>query len=56
MEADRACDYILNTYKRPQGPPSKGSTESIKWYIVDSANRRTLERSAPAVSAVPDLP
>jgi hypothetical protein len=56
MEANRACDYILNTRKKPKRPPSKGSTGSIKWDNVDSQNRRTLERSSPAVSAVPDLP
>jgi hypothetical protein len=56
MEADRACDFILNSKKRSKRSVTEESTGRVEWNIVDSQNRRALERSALAVSAIPNMP
>jgi len=56
MEPDRADYYIISPSERSQRAQSTRSSRSIKWDIMDLADRSTLEGFAPAISAIPDLP
>ena len=46
----------LTPKKRSKRSATEGSTGRVEWNIVDSQNWRALEGSAPAVSAIPNVP
>jgi len=56
MESDRAHNIKVPTGKRPEGTQTKRCPGCAQWDIMDIANRRSMERYAPEVSAIPDLP
>ena len=56
METDRAYNCIINTEKRPQRAATTWFSANPKRHLMDFANRCSLEGSAPAVSAVPNVP
>lgn len=56
METVRAHHLVSGPFKRPQRPSSARSTASLGRHSLDFANRRSLERPAPTIPAVPNLP
>ena len=56
MDADRAHNIKNKSRKRSKRTQTKRPEGCTERDIVDIANRSTLERPTPTVSAIPDLP
>jgi len=56
MESDRAHNTIGKTAQRSARPQGARPARGFEWDIMDTANRRSMERFATTVSAIPDLP
>ena len=52
----RAHNTIGKTAQRSARPLSPRPARGFKWHIMNTANRRSLEGSATAVSAAPSQP